>query len=472
MSFITDITRAGGMLSGAISQTINTITGRVVLPIPILPAHPVGDVLEGGSDAARAGADAVERLVDAITGEARTRVDENAVRERRPLLASEQVVIDADPATATVIRFHARSNGVDWGRAGSESARVAVYVDGRYHSTVTVLAERPDAYGVNLAGVAPGAHHVELRDAGDTTRRGSALVAVSALRAERLTGDAGLVQRHAPIVQLADPDPTGAHAASYTDTPLLLVPAVTRHDDGSRTIAYRVAFSNEEGGTPSPKLLATYGRTGDLEPIYRVRVGADGRVLEATYQSALHRWRSFDGVRVGDRPVLRVATSNNNFSTRVRAAGDGAERWSEVALDGIGADVSDFEVMAAHPWTWTVMAKEIVREGKASAPHSDAVRGRHQVADPRRYLYVGPLSDAARGAIEAAGGIAVILADGRRVLARTVSGFAAGPQGQGALELPSGVLGDAVRGVALLGVRAAVLGPGYVMRELEQLAAA
>ena len=467
MSFATDIARTGGMLVGAISQVINSITDRIVLPVPILPAVPVGDVLETSGDAAHAGADAVERIVDAIRGTHRT--DENAARTGRRLLAEGRLEVPARADSATVIRFRAHpAAGTDWGARSRESARVAVYVDGRYHSTVTVFAERTSEYAINLAGLPAGSHAIELRDATNAVHGTAGALRVEGMRADRIDGDAALVQRHAPIIELRDQDRGSAHSGAYTDAPLLLVPAVTRHADGSRTIAYRVAFSNEEGGTPTPKLLTTFGRTGDLEPIYTVRVAADGRVLEATYQSAMHRWKPFDGARVGERPVLRVATANNNFSTRVRDAGDGAERWSEVALDGIDGATSDFDVMQRHPWTWTVMAKELLREGKVAA--ADAVRGRHQVGDPRRYLYVGPITDAIRGAISLAGGIEVVLRDGRRVIARLVDGFARGSQGIGALELPPGVLGDSVLGVTLLGVRAVVLDERLESRELQRAA--
>ncbi len=468
MSFVTDISRTGGILVGAISQVINSITGSVVLPVPILPPAPVGDVLEPGSDAARTGADAVERLVDSIRGIRHT--DENAARAHRRLLAEGRVDVPARMDSATVVRFRAYAPaGTSWGATSRESARVAVYVDGRYHSTVNVYAERTSEYAVNLTGIPVGAHTVELRDATDASHGTAGALRVEGMRADRIDGDAALIQRHAPIVELRDQDRGASHSAAYTDAPLLLVPAVTRHEDGSRTIAYRVAFSNEEGGTPSPKLLATYGRSGDLEPIYTVRVAADGRMLEATYQSALHRWKPYDGARDGERPVLRVATANNNFSTRVHAAGDGAERWSELALDGIDGATSDFDVMQQHPWTWSIMAKEMLREGKVVA--TDAARGRFKVGDPRAYLYVGPVSDAVRGAIELAGGIEVVLRDGRRVIAKLVEGFARGPQGMGALELPSGVLGDTVQGVTLLGLRAVVLSEALQSRELVRIAA-
>lgn len=123
MSFVTDIARTGGMLVGAISQAINTITDRIILPVPILPAVPVGDVLETTSDAAHAGADAVERIVDAVSGTHRT--DENAARVGRRLLAEGRVEVPARVDSATMIRFRAQAPaGTDWARSAA-SPRVS-----------------------------------------------------------------------------------------------------------------------------------------------------------------------------------------------------------------------------------------------------------------------------------------------------------------------------------------------------------
>jgi hypothetical protein len=145
-----------------------------------------------------------------------------------------------------------------------------------------------------------------------------------------------------------------------------------------------------------------------------------------------------------------------------------SERWSDAATAVVADATSEFDTMRANPWTWKVMSKELLREGRAAA--EGAIRGERQVADPRRYIYLGPLDDAALAAIKLKGGLEVILADGRRVLAKIADGFAAGKFRQSALELPPDALADAVRGVALLGVRALVLDASFGMRELAHAA--
>lgn len=467
MSFVTGIGHLGGVLTGMATELIDTFTNRVVLPVPILAPVPVGDVLEPIGAAARSGADMVERAMDALFG-GPGRVDANEARTRRRLLAAT-TVMGTGAAGVSIVQLHADASGTDWGVKGHESARVSVYVDGRYHSSVVLLSERDGTYRVNLGSLTNERHRVEIRDESDMGVASSAPV-VDALRGEALTGTAALVQRYAPVLQLRDTDASGVHSSSHDDTPLLLVPAVTHEADGSTTIAYRVGFSNENGGTPTPYLMSKYGRTMDLEPIFKVRIAADGRVVERTYQSALHQWKPFDGDTMGDRPVLRVSTANNNYSARVRRAGDGEVRWSEAALDAVSASTTDFDVMRANPWTFTVTAKEVLREGKTVA--AGQRHGYHTIFDPRRYLYVGGLSDAALGAAKLAGGIEVVLDDGRHVLARVGEHFAEGGFHQSALELPDGVSADAVRGVALLGVQAVVLDARLRMRAVDSLPAA
>jgi hypothetical protein len=461
MSLISSIERLGHVLVGAAEQLANEITGHVKLPIPGLPSAPIGDIFTPVGADARAGADMIERVVDHLTG--RVRIDANAARMDRPLLNATTIHVDAAGALQR-LHVDATVAGADWGVAGRESGRMAVYVDGRYQSSVIVIAERSGGYTVDLGGLPAGDHQIELRAPDDVTGSRSPRVSVAAVTCETLSGDAALVARHSPILELQDLDPTAGNSTSHSDMPMLVVPAVTHHPDGTTTIAYRIAFSNEEGGTPSPKLLAEYGRTADLEPVYTVRLRADGTRIDAFYQSAVHSWRAFDGTYDGDRPVLRDCSENSMSSTRVHPAGSGAERWSPAPIPAVSGTTADFDVMSANPWTWTVMAKEILREGKALA--DGVTRSKNQVGDPRRYVFIGPLSDAQLGAITAKGGVDVVLADGRHVLARLVPGFANGPWKQGALELPSGALADAVTGIGLLGVRGAVFDQALRIREL------
>jgi hypothetical protein len=326
------------------------------------------------------------------------------------------------------------------------------------------MGERDGNYEVNLGALPAGTHSVELRAA---TEEAPVQARIGAVSCRFVDGDQALADRLAPIVQLRDVDRGVRSSIAHSDAPLVLVPAVTRHADGTRTIEYRIIYSNEDGGTRAPLLFSRFGRSVDAEPLYRVHVDANGRVLDALYQAPLHEWRRFDGVTEGGRPVLRVSTSNNNVSTRTDGSRT-ADRWSDAPVGIIDARQSEFQVMADQSWTWKIMAKELTREGKVAGDGS--TRTRSQVGDPRHYLFLGPLSDAQKAAILAAGGVRVVLADGRHVLARIAEGFADGDFHQSALELPADAVADAVQGVELLGVHALVLGADYAARVLRAVA--
>lgn len=446
---------------GAIEQLLNEAAARLRIPLGPLPRVPVGDLLEPRGASQRAGADAIEQLLGRTAGSSAS--DPQAARASRPLLAQLEITGSGPDATTHLV-VQAAAPGASWGRVGRESAMVAIYVDGTYHSTTVVFAERTGAIELNLGTLAPGPHHVELRAATDIA---PVHPAVTSVRARVVSGEQALIDRLAPVIELRDVDPSRLHSTARSDAPMVLLPAITHHPDGGRTIEYQVLFSNEDAGTPPPALYAKYGRGIDAEPVYRVRLDAAGRVVEERYQATLHMWRSFDGAREGGRPVIRISTANNMVSTRTHGAA--AERWSDAAVAPVADGCSDYDAMLANPWMWRVMSQELLREGKAAA--AGAVRGSQQVGDPRRYVYLGPLGDAARAAIAAAGGLRLVLADGREVVAKVAKGFATGKFGQTALELPEGALADAVRGVAMLGVRALVLGADFAIRELAAAAA-
>jgi hypothetical protein len=447
----------GGVV-GVLEQLANELLSRVAVQVGPLPDVPVGDVVDVRRGAARDAADAVEVLLDALSG--RRDVDPQAARASRPLLASADV--QGPPAGSTLrLRVAATAPDADWQAAGREGAMVAVYLDGRYHSTILVNGERDEPYEVNLGPLAPGAHRVELRAATDVA---PVAAAVASVQPRVVTGDEALVDRLQPVVAMRDVDSGPRASSARSDAPLLLAAAITANADGTRTIEYRTVFSNEDGGTAAPELLVKYGRTVDAEPVYRVVVDRAGRVLREEYQSPVHRWLEFDGDRVDGRPLIRVSTANNLVSARTGLRP--TERWSDAAVAIVAPESSDHELLVAHPWAWSVMAKELLREGRAVVGAADAVRGARQVGDPRRYVFLGPLDDAARAAIAVAGGIELVLADGRRVLAKVAAGFASGDFHQTAVELPPGIDPDAVRGVALLGVSAVVLDAMLRMRRL------
>ncbi|MCW2972047.1 MAG: hypothetical protein JWN72_320 [Thermoleophilia bacterium] len=469
MSLISDITAVGGFLIGAFEQLVNAAGQRVPVDILPLPVGPVGDLIDPRGANQRMGADVVDDVIDALTG-TKHQLDPQAARARRPLLATARIAGSSAGGTTT-LEFDADAPGCDWAVQERAAAIVAVYVDGRYHSSVIVQHERTGAYGVTLGPLAPGLHDVELRAATDLVDPAVALPTVGALRAKQLTGEQAQIDAHAPVVELYNTNPGSLRSASANGVPVLMLPAVTRHADGSKTIEYRVLFTHEEGGTTDPDLLAHHGRAVDSEYCYRVTLDRDGTVTDERYQSAVHKWKRFTGTRENGRPVLRVCTPNHMFSERAHVnAGDLRERWSLATTPAISAEQSEYTTMLANPWTWQLMAKELRRGGNIAS--DDAHRGVREIADPTRYVYLEQLPQAVRDAAVAAGHIGLTLTDGRHVEVAAPAGMGKGYFARTAIELPKGVRSGDVRSITLKGVRSLVLDETTLLpRELELVAA-
>jgi hypothetical protein len=147
-----------------------------------------------------------------------------------------------------------------------------------------------------------------------------------------------------------------------------------------------VIFSNEDGGTPPDKLMATWGRVTDIEYVYGVDTDAQGRVVREEYQGQDHQLPMFAGRREGARPLLWVTTQNN----MVGESGDTTYRVAPAPVPFDLTGVSREAVMDAHPWTYAVSAAEVRREGRVQ----DGARpGSKRIPDPRRFVYVEACAD-------------------------------------------------------------------------------
>jgi hypothetical protein len=156
-----------------------------------------------------------------------------------------------------------------------------------------------------------------------------------------------------------------------TDLPLLMYGEDTRVN-GTGVLRYSVIFSNEDGGTATPALLARWGRTTDIEMMYEEE-WRDGRMAAARFQAPDHKVVEYKGSRDGDHPALVDATLNNVFLDRGRTA----VRVTMVPLPVDLESATRESVMDKAPWTYRRMADELQEEGKS------AVYG-----DVRQYLYV------------------------------------------------------------------------------------
>ncbi len=195
----------------------------------------------------------------------------------------------------------------------------------------------------------------------------------------------GLILRHSPVMYGRNIAELGDQFQSATtDTPLIayheVLPAQT---PGHKILQYTIVWSNEDGGTDSPALMARWGRTTDIEWAYRVEVDADGNSVPGTgvYQAPNHQTLVFAGALEGDRPLLETCTSNNNMCDTV----DDPMRFSPSALEELPAGEAREHQMDVNPWTYSVMAQEMLREGQIESPSDPQTVA---VGDQRTYLYI------------------------------------------------------------------------------------
>ena len=199
------------------------------------------------------------------------------------------------------------------------------------------------------------------------------------------TSDVALVLRNAPVLYGRNIAALGDQfQSSTTDTPVFeyheILPAQT---PGHKVIQYTVIWSNEDGGTNTPDLMARWGRTTDIEWAYRVEVDAQGKPVPGTgvYQAPNHATLNFAGAYEGSRPLLETCTSNNNLCDTV----DDPMRFSLAPLATLPAGQPREYLMDTNPWIYPVMAQEMTREGQIESPSDPATPA---VGDQRTYLYL------------------------------------------------------------------------------------
>lgn len=341
----------------------------------------------------------------AVAAAALVAVGAAPVAAARPVAGTVVVHRDGRPVTVSfttggageaVVDLVASAPGVDWGRPGAESAVVVVSVDGRPATDLVVPSDRPTARRLALGRLAAGDHTLELRLAGDRSPAGAARAVLGGLEVSVATAAdaAHPALRHAPVlygrsIPVSNVEGSGtAYAGPFqnavTDTPLLAWHESAPTAAGNRAIEYSVVWSNEDGGTDSPALMARWGRTTDIEWVYRVEVDAAGRRVPGTavYQGPGHATLPFAGAYEDDHPVLQTCTANNMVCDSLA---DPGMRFS-LAADGTRPPDRAREVhMDRNPWTYQVMAGEMVREGRVESPSDPATP---QLGDQRSYLYV------------------------------------------------------------------------------------
>ena len=180
----------------------------------------------------------------------------------------------------------------------------------------------------------------------------------------------------APILY-ARPNTVG----KFTDLPLLMWYEVVPTPRG-RQYRYSVIFSNEDGGTQTDRLMATWGRTTDIEFVYGVEVDERDRILAEEFQGPGHEVPAFKGRHEGASSAA-VGVDRQQHGQRIGADARSATRRRRCS--SISPIEAREAVMDAHPWTYAIASVEMRREGKIA---DDPPPGINKIPDPRRFVFV------------------------------------------------------------------------------------
>ena len=266
-----------------------------------------------------------------------------------------------------------------WDIAGREAVVLSLALDGRYVQHLPIVRTGRADYSVMLGRVEPGRHTLELTEDAALTAgglRGGDHARVDTIAVTQVEEGAShyTALSLAPIVY-ARPNTVGR----FTDVPVFMWYEREPTDRGTR-YRYSMIFTNEDGGTPADRLMATWGRTLDLEYLYSVEVDREGAILDDDIQGPEHEILAFTGRREGRHPLLWVVTENN----MVLSEGSTQVRYAPAPVLFPLVAVSREAVVDAHPWLYELMTQELAREGKivAGAPPRHGT-----IPDPRRYVF-------------------------------------------------------------------------------------
>ena len=292
-------------------------------------------------------------------------------------------------AGEAVAVIHASCERCDWGVEGREAAAVRIVVDGRYSQHLLLARGADDAdYHVTLGPVAAGDHRlrIEADPTLSSAQAGRATVSKVDILVITPAGDDFVAQSMAPFIY-ARPDTVG----KFTDLPVFMWYEIVPVPEG-RQFRYSVIFTNEDGGTATDRLMATWGRTTDVEFVYGVTLNGQGKVVAEEFQGPNHEVPAFRGKHEAGHPLEWVSTDNNMVSESGPAEVRYAPMPQRFDLTGASREI----VMDAHPWIYTLAAKEMVREKKLV---DEAPAGSGKIPDSRRFVFVEACTELQNAAV-------------------------------------------------------------------------
>ena len=220
--------------------------------------------------------------------------------------ASAKVAVDqpfkVSAAGEAVAIIHASCERCDWGVEAREAAAVRILVDGKYSQHLLLARGAEDAdYHVTLGPIAAGDHRlrIEADPALSSAQAGPAAISKVDIVVITPAGDDFVAQSMAPMLY-ARPNTVGR----FTDLPVFMWYEIVPVPQG-RQFRYSVIFTNEDGGTATDRLMATWGRTTDVEFVYGVTLNGQGKVVAEEFQGPNHEVPPFGG-RIRSRSRSRT----------------------------------------------------------------------------------------------------------------------------------------------------------------------
>ncbi|HEX6162897.1 MAG TPA: hypothetical protein VFZ31_06015 [Vicinamibacterales bacterium] len=290
-----------------------------------------------------------------------------------------RTAFDSSENVEAIARLKVRCERCAWDTAGSEAVVLKLTLDDRAPIHVPIVRSGEADYDVMLGLVGAGKHSLAISEDAELTAKAltGANAAQWTVSIDQIEPDADSFEALslAPFVH-ARPNTVG----KFTDVPILMWYEVEKAPAGRR-YRYTVIFTNEDGGTPVDRLMATWGRSTDIEYVYSVELGAGGSIVSEDMQGPEHEILPFAGKREGRHPLLWVSTDNNMVLDR----GTTTVRYAPAPLLVNLTDVSREMVMDTNAWTYAVASKELTREAKIA---DDPPPGKGTIPDPRRYAYL------------------------------------------------------------------------------------
>ncbi|MGG4217196.1 hypothetical protein ABEW32_03070 [Paenibacillus jamilae] len=271
----------------------------------------------------------------------------------------------------------------DWAATDRESAFVRLYLNDVYNQDVILYYGSSLGVYTRLLGyLKEGEYEVyaEFRELESAPLVSRAWIDGVELRCVADSSARSLIYRHTPLLygrNLSHP-----YENRFTDTPLVLFYSVAEEE--KRTIIeYQMMFSHEDEGTPAPLLMSKWGRTTDIEWMYRVELDADGSVLSAVFQGPHHITTAFQGsYDLGGHPILQSATTNGNFTDHITS---GYRFMLTPSFQWKPEEEPREAVMSRFPFAYQVTQWEMERQQELEMP---ALASSLALAPQRSYVFI------------------------------------------------------------------------------------